>query len=369
MSTLAFFVLAVAASELQDEFSIGAVEIGILGSLNTGVGGLFAPTAGRLSDRLGGRNSVALTLIISGVSAAMAALSGSFLMLALAMIVAGIPQGWGNPACNRAIAAGVKPAQKGVFTGIKQSGVQTAVMAAGFLVPWMTSQYGWRSSMWLIVVLSAVSLLGLPLLTERPADAELDRSAAQAANSPLPRFVTQVALFGFLLGLVGGGLGRFLPLFAEEAVGFSFADAGLVFGLQGLVAIPCRLLAGVVLDRGVQARLMLIVMGTVGAASIALILAALQTPALLWAGTVLAGMTLGAWNTAANLAMIRQPNAGRATGRLMLGFLLGLTIGGPVVGASIDMFDRYEPAWIASGLAALAGALVMLPKTTGEVGA
>jgi len=42
----------------------------------------------------------------------------------------------------------------------------------------------------------------------------------------------------------------------------------------------------------------------------------------------------------------------------MLGFLIGLTVGGPAVGWSIDAFG-YNPAWIVSSALALAGALVV----------
>jgi len=367
MSTFAFFALAVAASELQDEFDIGKFEIGLLGAVNTLVGGLCAPAAGSLSDRIGGRASVAGTLVISALTAIWMAFAGSYLMLFVAMAFAGLAQGWGNPACNKAIALGIDTNQRGILTGIKQSGVQAGVFLTGFLVPWLTETYGWRSSMWVVVVISAISLTGLPLLTELPVASSTTQTQSQSSNGRLSAFVTQVAIFGFLLGIVGGGLGRFLPLFAEEEVGFSLADAGRVFGLHGLVAIPCRLLAGIALDRGVSARKMLLVMGTLGAGSIMLILAATEQSSLLWIGTIVGGMTLGSWNTAANLSMVRQHDAGRATGRLMLGFLIGLTIGGPVVGWSIDFFESYGPAWIASAALALAGAAVVSKKTEGEV--
>ena len=65
-------------------------------------------------------------------------------------------------------------------------------------------------------------------------------------------------------------------------------------------------------------------------------------------------------NTAANLSMIREKeNAGRASGILMIGFLLGLTLGGPLVGWSIDTFDGYTPAWLASAVVALIGSAVV----------
>lgn len=361
MSTITFFALAVAASELQDEFDISKLQLGLLGAVNTGVGGFFAPRAGQLSDRLGGRTAMAATLATSGLTAVLMALSQSYAMLLAASAAAGIPQGWGNPSCNKAIATGIDEHRRGIITGIKQSGVQFAVFLSGFMVPWLTESYGWRSAMWLSAGISFTCLLGMGAITVL--DSEQPRSVAADTNttpSRLPTFVTQVAIYGFLLGIVGGGLGRFLPLFAEEEVGFSIQQAGWVFGLQGLIAIPFRLLSGIALDRGVSARKMLLAMGVGGAAAVLLILSASSGPtALLWIGTVLGGMTLGSWNTAANLSMIRQGSvAGRATGRLMLGFLIGLTVGGPAVGWSIDNFD-YAPAWIASALLALAGAAII----------
>ncbi len=360
MSTLAFFTLAVVASELQDEFGISKFELGLLGAINTLIGGAFAPKAGQLSDRMGGRNAMAATLALSGFSAVVIAVAQSYAMLLVGMAVAGLPQGFGNPAANKAIATGIDPTLRGIITGIKQSGVQLAVFVSGFLMPWISNEYGWRTGIWLVAGVSFASLLGMGFVTETTYPGETPSGSREGGNARLPLFVTQVAIFGFLLGIVGGGLGRFLPLFAEEAVGFSPEAAGRVFGLQGLIAIPCRLISGVALDRGVPARKMLVAMGVAGAVSIIMILLANGgSPNYLWIGTVIGGMSLGSWNTAANLSMIRQKqNAGQATGRLMLGFLIGLTVGGPAVGWSIDAFG-YNPAWIASAVLALIGAAVV----------
>ena len=358
LSTFAFFAIAVAGSQIEAEFGITKLELGLLGAINTLVGGLLAPKAGQLSDRFGGRTAMGATLGLSALSAAAIALSTSYGVLLAAMALAGLPQGMGNPACNKAIADGIAEAKRGVLTGIKQSGVQTAVFATGFAVPWLTAEFGWRSSMWVLAAVSTIALLGIRLIPVAERD-ERKEDATARSTQPLPMFVNQVAIYGFLLGIVGGGLGRFLPLFAEEEVGFTLEQAGRVFGVQGLIAIPTRLASGAALDRGVSARVMLTVMGIFGGISVLLILAATGgASAFLWVGTVLGGMTLGAWNTAANLSMIRQPDAGRATGRLILGFLIGLTVGGPLVGVSIDNFG-YSPAWIASAVLAMTGAAVI----------
>lgn len=359
VSTLAFFSLAVAASELQTEFNISKFQIGLIGAANTFIGAAVAPASGSFSDRVGGKNAVATTLAFSGISAVLLALSPNYAFLLVASAIGGIAQGLGNPATNKAISAGVGDSRRGVVTGIKQSGVQTAVVIAGVTVPAMSATFGWRSAMWLTAIIAGLLFLGLGLVPEK-APASSDGAAETTVRSPLPTYVTQVAIFGFLLGTIGGGFGRFLPLFAEESVGFSVERAGQVFALQGLVAVPARLAAGVALDRGISARKMMIMMAIIGAGSLLVVTAASNgRPSLLWIGTIIAGLTLGTWNTAANLSMIRQKeNAGRATGRLMLGFLFGLTVGGPAVGWSIDQFG-YTPAWLASSVLALVAAGVI----------
>lgn len=375
MSTLAFFALAVAVVDIQDEFGISRFEIGVLGAANTLIGGLLAPASGRFSDRVGGRRAVQITLITSGLTAVAIALSSNYLMLLVAMALAGIPQGMANPAANKAIATGIAEHARGAITGVKQSGVQFAVFLTGISVPWLSANFGWRTAIWLCAALSFAMLALTPLVKtlgdttppdaperDEPSDAGPSEQREGAANR-LPTFVTQVAWYGFFLGAVGGGFGRFLQLFAEEEIGLTAGRAGLVFAAQGLVAIPVRLASGVLLDRGVSVRLTLTLMGFGGAASMVLVFASISGgEAFLWAGTILSGVTIGAWNTAANLSMIRLgADAGRASGRLILGFMVGLTVGGPAVGWTVDRFS-YSPAWLGCAAFSLVGGLVVMGR-------
>ena len=238
MSTLAFFALAVAASELQAEFGISKFQLGLIGAVNTGIGAVLAPAAGRISDRIGGRNSVAGVLIFSGFSAFLLAIAPNYPLLLAASAVGGIAQGWGNPATNKAIGVAVEEAKRGVVTGIKQSGVQAAVVVAGVAVPLMSASFGWRSAMWLTAGLSFALLLTIQLVPPKADPGPQDASQA-GATSPLPMWVTQVAIFGFLLGTVGGGFGRFLPLFAEEPWGSRSNEPAK--SLPSKVSSPCRL--------------------------------------------------------------------------------------------------------------------------------
>lgn len=368
-STFSLFAVAVLSSDLEAEFGLSKLQLGVIGAVNTGVGGLCAPLGGKVADALGGRFTMGVVLAGAAVSTAFAALSPSYLFLLGAMALAGIPQGWGNPATNKAIAAGIVSERRGLLTGIKQSGVQLAAFSSGFVLPFVSERVSWRAGLWLISGVSAIAMVGLAAVTTL--DSAPRRAPASDRSSPiepLSAFVYRVAVFGFLMGIVGGGIGRFLPLFAEEEVGFSLQRAGFLFGVSGLVAIPTRIIWGIVLDRGFSPRRALILLGTGAAVSCMLLFGSAGGNApLLWLATIVSGVTVGSWNTAANLAMIRQNDgrgAGRASGVLLLGFLLGLTVGSPAVGWSIDHFERYEPAWAASAVACLLATAVIARRRT-----
>lgn len=231
--------------------------------------------------------------------------------------------------------------------------------------------------MWLAAAISFVSLFGLRFVRKIEVGPELqDRAAPQTIASaghadsggPLLPFVYQVGVYGFLLGCVGGGIGRFIPLFAEEVVGLTTAVAGVVFGLAGLIAVGARVASGILLDRGLSVRTTLTFTGLGGAVALVLMVLSGPGPALLlWVGTILSGLTLSTWNTAANLSMVRQGvNAGRASGVLVMGFMIGLTVSGPAVGRSIDQLDSYTPAFVGSVLLAVVGVVAVVPRLSPE---
>jgi sugar phosphate permease len=368
MSTFSLFALAVLSSDLEAEFGLSKFELGMIGAVNTGVGGLTAPLGGRVADKMGARFAMGAVIIGAGITNALAAVSPSYIFLLVVMAIAGVPQGLGNPATNKAIATGVVAEKRGLLTGLKQSGVQLGAFTSGFFLPPIAEAWSWRAGMWCLAGMALIALVGLRAITVLEGDetaAARDSTVTSTSDirQRMSPFVYQVATYGFLLGIVGGGIGRFLPLFAEEGVGLSVQTAGIIFGLSGLVAIPSRIAWGIALDRGFSPRRAMIILGIGAALSSSLLLFAIEgRSAVLWIATILSGLTIGSWNTAANLAMIRQNDgrgAGQASGILLFGFLLGLTVGSPVVGWSIDVFDSYRPAWAVCSIACAIGVAVV----------
>ena len=102
-----------------------------------------------------------------------------------------------------------------------------------------------------------------------------------------------------------------------------------------------------------------------GTAVVSSALLALSVPFgrwLLWPAVVFYALGHTAWNAVANLAVIMNVpsrDAGRASGVIILGFLMGLTIAGPATGAIVDVAGRYEVVWWLSVALAAASACVL----------
>lgn len=354
------FVIAVLASRLRADFDLSRFEIGLLGSLNTAVGAISAPATGRITDRIGARESTVVSQLVTAAGFALMALAGSLWMLIAATTVLGVPQGWGNPATNTLIAERVAPGRRGVITGIKQSGVQVGIFLAGATLPVLSNAVGWRGAMWVyagVFAVFAVIPVAMPASADAATTTQVDRADADTGGYDM-RAVWLIALYAFLMGSSGGAISRFLALFAEEEAGMSNTVAGLVVALSGLAGIGTRVVAGRVAEGRIAPLRLLSLLALVGAFDAALLTLALWVgAALLWPIALFFAIGFAAWNAVAMLAIIMgvpRAQAGKASGAVMFGFLGGLSVGAPIAGLLIDATDSYQPVWIgALALAAL----------------
>ena len=373
-STFTLFALAVLASPIIDDLGVSRATIGIIGSINTGLGALTAPWVGRVTDRIGARRAVVGLLAMSAVTMLVAGLASNVWVLVVAYVIGGIPQGGGNPATNALIAATLPPGERGVMTGIKQSGVTLAIFISGLSMPAIESAWSWQGA----YVVFGLLFLGLTLLcwvllpsdVGAPSIATVDEGSA---TSELPPLIRRLGLYALLMGLASGAIGRFLPLFAEEELGYSLAVAGFAAALSGLLGMGFRIAAARLAETRVAPTDLLIRLSAIGVVSSTLL--ALSVPFgrwLLWPAVVLYAIGHTAWNAVANLAVIMnvaQRDAGRASGVIILGFLMGLTIAGPATGAIVDGTGRYEIAWWSSVALAVVAALVLVGRRPAEADA
>jgi sugar phosphate permease len=190
-------------------------------------------------------------------------------------------------------------------------------------------------------------------------------------QSRLDPFVWRLALFALLMGTAGGAVGRFFPLYAEEALDFSLATAGFLTAMGGLLGMAARVVVGRLAEHRIAPTRLLGILALVGT-SYCLLLSVL-TPAtrgLLFLSPPLTAVGIAAWNAVAMLAIIMfvpTRQSGRASGVVMLGFLGGLTISAPLAGAVVDTWGDYTPVWLtAAGLTLAAATMMFLGRSDGR---
>lgn len=370
VSTFQYFAIAVLSSDLINDLGVTRTELGFVAAANTLTGALIAPKLGTITDRIGARNSIVALCSISAAGLFLTAIVPSLALLMVVSSLAGLPQGWGNPATNKVISEQLSPDARGVIAGFKQSGVQVANFLAGLTLPGIAAISSWRVAMagyGLLAIAAAVAALGLP--AEGAFTSGQDDVAPVGERRGYDPFVLRVAVYASLFGLVGGGVFRFIPLFAEERLGFSAERAGLVVAVGGGLGIVARIGWGRLTETRIEPQRGLFLIGVASTIAVGGLIAAESVGSwVLWAFSVGSAFCLGAWNVVAMLGVIRSvpsADAGRSTGIVMLGFLGGLSFGAPITGWLTDQSGGdYQTAWWVWLVITAVGTMTMAVRRT-----
>ncbi|NNL12659.1 MAG: MFS transporter [Acidimicrobiia bacterium] len=359
-ATVFTVTIPVIATFLIDDFGISRTELGSLGSVGALLAAVSSPFAGRLTDRIGGRNAALIVLTGATGAAVLFAVSPVFGAMFGGAVVAAISGAGGNPGTNKLIAAFLEPGRRGFITGLKQTGPQVGSFFAGLLAPWGATTFGWRSTM---VVIGLLMVLSIPLAMRvvppdrpRPAD-------RRPSDGPLPAGIWWVAVYGSLLGF-GGSATFLLPLFVEESLGESPRVAGVAAALLGGVAIAGRLQWARIAERKASPAPTLAILAVTSVVAMAFMLTSIDAgTGWMWVGTVVLGLSSSSWTSVGAIAVIAiagSKAAGRASGIVWFGFLAGLGLGPPLYGFTVDETSSYAPMWwIALGSFALAAVVAV----------
>lgn len=358
--TFGLVVFAVLAADLIAQFGVERWQIGALVTATTISGAVISPSIGVLTDRIGARRATLATFAISGAALGAMALAPVFGLVALFALVGGLGQAIANPATNKLISMHVPAGRRGVITGIKQSGVQFGTFFGGLALPAITVAFGWR---WAVGVFALAAFTGaLAAAFVLPADVEQESvSPGGGADAGMPGVIRSLAVYGFLLGAAGTAIFTYLPLFAEESLGFSKSSAGYVVAFLGSMGVVGRIGWGRISEHRLGAMRSLRIISVLSAVSALLLVASISLPWLVWVAAVTTGFSASAWNAVGMLAIIQSvptSSAGKGSGIVLLGFLLGLGVGAPAFGYSVDRLGTYLPGWYGIAAVFLAAFLV-----------
>ncbi len=334
------FLAGALGSDIKDEFAIGDTGLGMTLAATYLISGVASIHAGELSDRMGARRSLLLSMWVTVTGyLAVAALVRSFPTFLISMAVAGAGLTLAGPAAKVLVAQHVSTQRLGLAFAVHMSAIPLAPLLAGLTVPLVGGTAGWR---WAFVggaVLSAAGIVMLPAEKQapepRPAPAEQAASGRFAHVRLAPLFA-----FGAAATLASSAVFSAAAFFVvnSESAGISEDSAGLLLSATSAGVIAARILLGVMADRGRAGDIFTVVALLVASAAGYALMAAADI-AWLYALAGQVAIILGwSWPGLMVLALVRlNPHApGLASSFAVGGLNLGAVVGPAAFGAISD---------------------------------
>lgn len=343
--------LGVLGPLLVSDLNMSRASLGTLTALIFVVAAILSPSAGGIADRLGGRTSVVVMLAITASALTAIAAAPSYIWMVAAVLLAGVPVSMNNPVTNQLLAAHATSSNRGVLTGIKQSGVQFSVLAAGVLLPPLAATVGWRGTLLLPAAFAAVcAVLGVFTVPATPMPVAHGRETFQLRSAFQAGPVGWLTAYGVFMGGPAAAVQTYVPLYAHEALGFTVTGAGAFLGFVGAVGVVARVVLGWSSDRLPSVPATLTVLSGLAILSGAFVMVSAHVGVWsLWMGGALFGVSTSAWNAVAALTIVRDVKAGmtgRSSGLVLLGFYIGFIFAPVIFGASVDATGAYTAGWI-----------------------
>lgn len=361
--TFTLVAIGILATFIIDDLEITRAQLGLVIGADSVLAALLSPVAGRIADTLGGKRSLIAVFLLAAVAYLAYGVAPIYALLFLGAAIGGAADAACNPATNRLIAESLVAGERGVVTGIKQSGVQAGAFFAGLTLPSLAIAFGWRTTYFLVAALPLVGAFVASRIVHSPPSRRRAVPRQDPESPALSRAVHWLAAFGFVFGFAGS-VSFLVPLYVEEGMGLDARVGGFVAAVIGLAAVAGRV------GWAHYAELRGAFVGTLWSMTPVAVLGGLAFlgsgtfPALAWLGAALLGLSTSSWNSVGMLAVMSEAGTaatGRASGVVLLGFLGGLGIGPPIYGALVDAAGSYAPMWWTSvGASAAASLLVAI---------
>lgn len=359
---LPVYLFSVLVVQLRADMGFGPAALGALVATFFGCSSLAAFVTGRLG-RDGASTSVvrAAAALSTASLLAIGLLADDIRALTVALVVAGISNGFGQPATNALIAAAVPPERQGVVYGTKQAAIPLSTLLGGLAVPLIAVDHGWRP---VFVIAGALGLIAVAGVPRRALAAR--SSAVRDSVAAGPFRLAPLLVLGLGLMLAAGTGNAVATFFVASAVaaGEHPATAGVLAAVASVAGICTRISLGVLADRR-PGRWLLVVAYLIGFGAFGHALLATQQRGLLGPGVVLAYCTGWAWAGVVTYAIARMhPDAtARSTGITQGGMALGAALGPLVFGVAVEAWS-YPAAWTGAAVCSVLGGTIVAAGRT-----
>ena len=359
--TFAFFAPQIGRTMFPDTGGNGLLYV----LLTFGAGFVTRPIGGvlfgRYADRHGRKPAMLLSFSLMGLAILILAITPSYAAIGMAapviVVMCRLLQGLAlggevgpNTAC---LMEAAPPGRQGLYVSMQYVSQNLAVVLSGMvgaglaavLTTEQLDQFGWR-----IAFLLGVSIVPFALLMRRTLEETLTPAHSQTA--PAPRSLRAI-LFGGLLMLGAGTIGsyalQYLGTYAQSELALPASSGFGALVTLGLVGVVGDIVCGRLVDRGMDARFLLIpwILTIVMVVPSFMVLDAYRTSAALFGVTAIMSLLLETQNMMALILFTRAlPPAMRATA---LGGIYAVAIA--VFGGSTQAIVNRLLVWTANPIA------------------
>ncbi|MEZ5279646.1 MAG: MFS transporter [Acidimicrobiales bacterium] len=348
------FLVGALAVQVRAEFDVSEAIYG------WGLGSFFLASTlgsvalGEIAQRIGARRQIVAALITSALAQlGIAAVADSFAAIVAFLVVAGVCNAANQTAVNLFLAQARLP-RLGLAVALKQSGMPTASLLCGLMVPALALTVGWR---WAYVFGAGVAAASTLLVLGAP---DPQRAARRRLVPASPtRILVIAAVTGTCLSFAAGATNSWLVSSGVEA-GMSEGAAGLLLSFGALAGISMRLFFGFRLDSmsasPFRAGAILALIGSLGLASLSF-----GVPAIHVVATLVAFGSGWVWPIFTNYGIVRANGAAAAaaTGITQMGVYVGVFSAPLVTGWIID-HHGYRPMWLVVAALTVVGSVLAL---------
>ncbi len=355
IGTLPMFMTGALAVQMRVDLSFGVIGLGAAAATVRLAGVIASGPFGLLADRIGPTRSMRTAVLLSlGTSLLVALWARDLLTLCIALAASGAANPLGQSGANILISQSVAANRQGVAFGLKQSALPLGTLIAGLAVPTIALTLGWRWAFGFTALLAGALALAIPTVAYEP------KPTRSRTETELPTRMLLLLAGGMLLAMMAGASLTTFTVDSAVTAGLSPSAAGTLLIAGSLSSIAVRIAAGIQADQrgGDHLRTVALLM-IVGAGGYAL----LATGSL---GLVVIGAIIGfgfgwGFNGLFWYAIIAmEPNAaGRVTGLVLPGGMMGAVIGPPIFGWIVETAG-YGFAWGIAAVWALLGASVLI---------
>ncbi|MCG8381855.1 MAG: MFS transporter [Gammaproteobacteria bacterium] len=374
---LALLVLPVAAPVVTEELALDPAFIGLYTGIIFAVSTAAQMGCGGVIQRFGGLRAIQTSMVILGVGLVISA-AGSATVFLFAAVLMGIFYSVSTPGSSHILSKYSPPQLAPLTFSIKQTGVPLGGMAAGFIVPFFVSRFGWEGAfIGCGIICVFMALILQPLRSEFDRDREpgtkispkdiLRTFRSTIRMVSLHPELRNLAFAGFSFAGLQLAFTTYFVMYMVQDLGHSLGTAGWVFAVSQAFAIGARIFWGVVGSRWMTSRWLLAFLGvTMGAASVAVGLFDNQwsTSAILLIAILISVTAIG-WNgiLLAEIARLAPSgNVGGTTGGV-IGFASFGSMAFPAVySLLLSLTGSFSLGFYIAGIPAFIAGLLLMRK-------